>query len=334
MADAEKPERLKGFASSTAAITTVLSFVIGLPSLIFTWNNQGNERARAFAHAVEQEENRWNRLYELYYVALAEEANDKPAKLVEARLQAVCRLASKPVTDFAAFPLGTFFPKSGTAQHEAEKARMAVLRNGLAGMLLDEKRSSEQTVKCVQDQLADEVASLTVSRPREVIENKSATGAAPPAVTATAVQQTKAEVSLASSVQASGPAARPFDPASQPASVTLSAGRTNGWDIDVFWCEGQNARSNLALATAATSQLTAARVRNLLIGRVRLRMLNLERQSDPGYRPVGLEVRGEQREQKAAFTLAAGLSSPASKFQYRPSTQRTPWYLSAFVCQP
>ena len=325
MADAEKPDRLKGFASSTAAITTILSFMIGMPSLIFTWNNQGNERARAFAQAVEQEETRWNRLYELYYVALAEEAASKPAKLVEARLQAVCRLASKPVTEFAAFPLGTFFPESGTAQHKAEHARMAVLRNGLTGMLLDEKRSSEQTVKCVQNQLADQIATQTAARPREAgLENRAEGSSAPPAVVAAAVQQTKAEVSQASPVgvgsqgssngssNGGSSSGRGVDVANQPASVTLSAGRANGWDIDVFWCEGQNAPANLATASAAASRLTAVRQQNLLIGRVRLRMLNLERQSDAGYRPLGLEVRGETREQKAALRLIEGLSAPGA----------------------
>lgn len=336
MADAEKPDRLKGFASSTAAITTMLSFVIGLPSLILTWNNQGNERARAFAQAIEQEENRWNRLYELYYVALAEEAAGKPAKLVEARLQAVCRLASKPVTDFAAFPLGTFFPESGTEQHKAEKARMVVLRNGLTGMLLDEKRSSEQTVKCVQDQLADQLATQTAARPREAVADaKVQSGASPPpAVIAAAVQQTKSEVSMAGPSTAGSIGGPAPDPSSQPASVTLSAGRPNGWDIDVFWCEGQNAKANLSAASEAAGRLTAARARSVLIGRVRLRMLSLERQSDSGYRPLGLEVRGEAREQKVALRLAQELSSAGATFQYRPSTQVTKWYLSAFVCQP
>lgn len=336
MADNEQPSVLKSIASNTAAVATLLSFVIGLPSLIFTWNNQGNERARAFAQAVDQEEARWNRLYELYYAALQEEANQKPVKLVEARLQAVCRLASKPAADFKAFPLGTVFPQSDTPQHQAEQARMALLRDGLTAMLLDPERSSKDTAKCVEDQLSDQLATENTKRERVEAPVTAPGGAMtqPPKVVAVEVETTKAEVSAAQPVTSQQPAQ--LDPAQQPASVTLSSGSANGWDIDVFWCEGPHASNNLTVAMkAATRTIGMKSLANSgPVGRVRLRMLSLERQADAGYRPVGLEVRGESGERSAVDVLAKALSLADEKYRYRPSTQVTPWYLSVFVCQP
>jgi hypothetical protein len=165
----------------------------------------------------------------------------------------------------------------------------------------------------------------------------------PPPVAAQAQIATRAKVALDAPVAAHAPDAV-LDPLTQPGSVTLSAGRANGWDIDVFWCEGARGADNLALADKAARHLAqTVEIRRQVgkapaivtpIGRVRLRLLTIERQREPGYRPQGLELRGEAREMAAADAIRSSLARTGLAFRYRPASQVTPWYLSVFVCQP
>lgn len=336
MADA-KGDTLGGFAAKAAAITTILGFLIGLPSLLFTWNNQANERARAFAQAVELEEARWNKLFDHYYVALADRETAGRMSVAEARFQVLCRLAvDSSVPDFGHFPLpgegslGLLFPEPQTPRHVEARQRVAGLKAELIKLLETASLSTPAAAACVRWQRDDKAAEPLTTRQRvPALTGAPAATAVPPAVTAAVQAQTMADV-----VQA--PAAlpqQPLNPLQQPGSVTLSAGKPNGWDVDVFWCEGHRAADNLRLADAAARKLVEARATTLPIGRVRLRLLTLDRQRDPGYRPVGLEIRGEAREQAIAEQLSADLGAGGAQFRFRQSSKSTPWYLSLFACQ-
>lgn len=412
---AEQPaiiDGIKGLAGSVAPLSTILAFVVGLPSIVYTWNNQANDRARAFAAAVEVEEQRWNKLYDLYCSALSDRQAAGRGDVAEARFQALCRLASRRPADFSAFPLGTMTPRTDTPQHAAARDQVARMREGLITMLLNPATSSDRAVACMQQRQDAADAEITTARPRvaaaapaergRVITGSAAPqavgGSAPPPAPAKAVSApppryedlpplvpieseqasryvrsssrpapvvnaaqvpaaartpppvaaaaqiaTRAKVALDAPVAAHAPDAA-LDPLTQPGSVTLSAGRANGWDIDVFWCEGARAADNLALADRAAAHLAqTVEIRRTVgkapatavpIGRVRLRLLTIERQRAPGYRPQGLELRGEAGEMAAVDAIGSSLARAGLAFRYRPATQATPWYLSAFVCQP
>lgn len=413
---------IKGLAGSVGPLSTILAFVVGLPSIVYTWNNQANDRARAFAAAVEVEEQRWNKLYDLYYSALSDRQAAGRGDVAEARFQALCRLASRRPADFSAFPLGTMTPRTDTPQHAAARDQVARMREGLITMLLNPATSSDRAVACMQQRQDAADAEITTARPRlaatgpgpaanppvggaspidstppppapakavsapplqhedlpplvpteTLVERRIRkapspapapqepetapaprmvmsqapryiASASPPPVAVQAQIATRAKVALDAPVAAHAPGAV-LDPLTQPGSVTLSAGRANGWDIDVFWCEGARGADNLALADRAANHLAQmVEIRRQAgkapatvtpIGRVRLRLLTIERQRDPGYRPQGLELRGEAREKAAADAVGSSLARAGLAFRYRPASQVTPWYLSAFVCQP
>jgi len=331
MAEGEFGERLKGFASSATAVTAILGFVVGLPSLVFTWSSQANERARVFSQAVDQEEARWNRLYELYYSALADREVNGRAAVAEARFQALCRLVIRPASDFHEFPLGWPIADHRSPQHIAASDRASEMRKGLVNMLSNPATASSAAVDCMEQRKGAVAAEASETRQR-VEPAKPAVGAStdvPPSVSLAAQQQTKVEVALSAAT------AQQLDPLKQPGSVTLSAGKPAGYDLDVFWCEGAKASENLQRADVAARALAVDSVGGIPIGRVRLRILTVEQQAARGWGQLGNQVRGESDEDGQAKALVSALNGTADgPFRYFKSSQKTPWYISVFACQP
>lgn len=328
-----RPSWLTRVTGVISALSTNLALLVGLPSTVYTWTSQASERATALAVAVEQEEARWNKLYDQYYLALADRRDSSRMALAEARYQALCRLVFRKASDFSAYPLGGFWPDSGTQRHIASREQIERLRHGLVSMLLNPATSSDEAARCMQQQHEDRAADSTAARERDDAPATSAAPTTPPPVVTEAVEQTHGEVVDASAAHAR-PTGKTFDVLKQLASVTLSAGQTDGWDVDVFWCEGPKSAANLALADSVARALGLGDARGTKIGRVRLRMLSTVKQAESGYRPVGLEVRGEVSESAAARAIAAALSGEREgTFRVRPSAQVTPWYVSAFVCR-
>lgn len=324
---------LTSLTGMVTAISTILGVLVGLPSVIYTWNNQASERAKALAVAVEQEESRWNKLYDQYYLALADRRDSSRAALSEARYQALCRLVSRDVSDFSAYPLGGFVRSSGTQQHIASREQIERLREGLVSMLLNPATSSVEAARCMQQQQQDQEADATAARERDDAPTSATAPTTPPPVVNTVQEQTRAEVVAVSAVPAT-PTGKAFDVLRQSASVTLSAGQKDGWDVDVFWCEGSNSAANLALADSVARTLSAGAAGTTKIGRVRLRMLSTVKQAEAGYRPVDLELRGEPSEERAVNAIVAELKGKNDLlFRVRTSSQVTRWYVSAFVCR-
>jgi len=108
---------LKTISQNIASIALILTTLVGLPSLLFTWSNQSTERFKAFNTAVEREEERWRGLYQQYFAALADksdaDAADKPGKAIvaDAKFRALCLFATpKQFPDFHEFRLGFWQP--------------------------------------------------------------------------------------------------------------------------------------------------------------------------------------------------------------------------------
>ncbi|MEI6486889.1 MAG: hypothetical protein WCO11_11560 [Sphingomonadales bacterium] len=336
--EADAAGGLKGWEANIRALSTILTFLVGLPSLIYTINSQANARAVAFDNALQEKENSVKRVYDLLFSGLSEYEGDKANLSARAKIEAVCIYILREPTDLSNYPLGLLTPSVDTPKHVDAAQRLNDLQFGVR-KILNNNAGIIGSIDSCRNYIQTEAASATERRARTDTAAAPANPAAPaiaaPQITAAAYEQTVQKVVADQKLLTANPQ---LNPATQPASLTLSAGRRDGWDIDVFWCEGPGAASNLPQANDVARRLaspaySAARDA-VLIGRVRLRMLPIVRQRDPGYRPLGLEVRGEAGEGPTAQKIAASLSGTGGQFQYRPSTQVTPWYLSVFVCQP
>lgn len=101
-----------------------------------------------------------------------------------------------------------------------------------------------------------------------------------------------------------------------------------GWDYDVFWCEGG------AEARAAAEKLAAAlNVADPRHGRIRVRPLPRTVNERSGYGVRGYEIRAEAREQDQARRIKPALDAAlGADLVIQTSGQSTPWYISIFAC--
>jgi hypothetical protein len=122
-----------------------------------------------------------------------------------------------------------------------------------------------------------------------------------------------------------------------PTVFTSGGDNPTGWDVDVFWCQGQGERSREA-ATAATRFLAGAsrsdmRIGGQSLGRVRLRSLSPAAQQRllPA---AGNLIAGTADEAPFAQALAAELNDhvPGAGLRYARTPTATRWYVSIFTC--
>lgn len=103
------------------------------------------------------------------------------------------------------------------------------------------------------------------------------------------------------------------------------------WDFDIFWCSssGEKARNQARLIA---EQLLAEQAQ----GRIRVRELPASKNAQSGYKAAGYEIRRNSNEVEVAEALAklGNLVLQADKinFNFRTTTQPTPWYVSTFIC--
>jgi len=103
------------------------------------------------------------------------------------------------------------------------------------------------------------------------------------------------------------------------------------WDFDIFWCStsGEKARDQARLIA---EQLLAEQAR----GRVRVRELPASKNAQTGYKAAGYEIRRNSNEIEVAEALAKlgnrALQAEKIHFNFRTTTQPTPWYISTFIC--
>jgi hypothetical protein len=120
--------------------------------------------------------------------------------------------------------------------------------------------------------------------------------------------------------------------ASQPQGAAAAAPAWSDWDFDLFYCE-----TSPPWAKTQADALANAIVADGAKGRIRVRPLAASKNLEPAYRINGYALVGSEDEaamarklqQFAQNALSRGTAIP---FQVKPTSQRSPWYLSAFLC--
>ena len=103
------------------------------------------------------------------------------------------------------------------------------------------------------------------------------------------------------------------------------------WDFDIFWCASSGIVAE-SQATLIAERLIAEEAK----GRIRVRKLPESKNAQNGYRAFGYEIRRNSNEINVADALGqlsnGVLDNNKIKFTYRTTTQKTPWYISTFIC--
>jgi hypothetical protein len=120
--------------------------------------------------------------------------------------------------------------------------------------------------------------------------------------------------------------------ASQPQSAAAAAPAWSDWDFDLFYCE-----ASPAWAKTQADKLANAMVADGAKGRVRVRPLSASKNQESAYRIDGYAIYRSDDEaamasKLAAFARNALRDSNGVAFEVKPTSQRSPWYLSAFLC--
>jgi hypothetical protein len=331
MTDPTEPKKsfLDLLSGNTTRVAALITTLVGLPSTLLTCSNQEIERKRSFREAVITEEKAWYSLYDQYLAAVTGKADETNFEKNQVeRLKAICQFANREPATFEEYPLGYFFPKADTDSHVSAKRRINELKGALSGAIKERNLiigEGRCTVRDVNAETKEDEA-LDAS-----IKGAPTAGSVGVAVTnetqAQRETQAKQDQKKLEGVKAAALA---------PLSLTLSAGNPEGYDVDIFWCRGGGEEQRFAAAKTLAEKLTGSgqKLASVTLGRVRLRALTLEKQSNPGYPSYGFEVRGEEREARAANELVrfSNANLAGVQFVYRQSTQPTPGYLSMFVC--
>lgn len=103
------------------------------------------------------------------------------------------------------------------------------------------------------------------------------------------------------------------------------------WDFDLFFCEtsGEPARAQATLVANALEDDGAE-------GRIRVRPLSADKNREAGYRIKGYAIRRSDDETAMADKLAAfanaTLQHDGVQFEVQRASQKSPWYISVFLC--
>ena len=105
----------------------------------------------------------------------------------------------------------------------------------------------------------------------------------------------------------------------------------SNWDFDLFHCEGSPDQARI-LASKLATELE----KDGAVGRIRVRPLSVSKNKEAGYQISGYEIRGSADETEMAQALAdfanSALNSNNATFSVRQVRQKSPWYISAFLC--
>jgi len=130
------------------------------------------------------------------------------------------------------------------------------------------------------------------------------------------------------------PASTAMPPPATPARDTWSDAQLSGTSFDVFSCEAGNKASNDAVAARIKDRLE----QNRTSGRVRIRAWTASANQQAGYNVKGYQIRYENaNNEKDLATLIKPVVDAlvsANAFMLYPVQNKTPSYLSLFVCPP
>jgi hypothetical protein len=119
--------------------------------------------------------------------------------------------------------------------------------------------------------------------------------------------------------------------ASQPQASAAGAPAWADWDFDLFYCE-----ASPAWAKSQADELASAMVADGAKGRIRVRPLSAGKNQESAYRINGYALNRSDDESAMADKLAAfarsALPNGGIPFDVKRTSQRSPWYISAFLC--
>lgn len=125
-----------------------------------------------------------------------------------------------------------------------------------------------------------------------------------------------------------GPVASATSSSTAAPAKDTTLGLLKNWDLDVFLCDGAGSEEK----KIASSIVDAARATKQF-DRVRPRILSRELNALPSYGFHGFVISHSADEHKEATALKDWLASNGlGNFQLRLVSQRTPYYMGAFVC--
>ncbi len=302
-----RKDPLEVISRNVAVLGSVIALIAGGNTFLNGLAHDRVEKSTAFRQALSAEEVYWKARYDDYLATFGGDLKDDAR--VAKRL-AIYQLAQHTLPDFAEFDV----PKTTKTGAIAELTSMKT-------SLLAALASKEASGSAVSTALSDDDF-----KANEATTVRSVTGASAPSAPDTAA--------VARSAAAL--------PTTQLLTTTvLAVGRPRGWDIDVFWCRGPNESATYITASTAAASLAQLSTANtpiapgVALGRIRLRPLPVEINSQPGYGLAGNVVRPENRsdEMSAAQALLRTLNAAQpTGFTVSIARSRTPWYISVFAC--
>lgn len=309
-----EPENLQSILDKSARTVTALTVIVGAFFTINTginaWQKAKVEKYAGFRQAVAGEETYWRSLYTDYLSAFDAASVERP-DLRRVKLFAVSRMASRAIPDFNEHDV----PEVLKADAET---RLRVLQTSLLEAVKNEETSDPEVARALLRSAFQEDQAAPTGR--------QLVNGAPARASAGAVDVTRdGAPSAAVSYQ----------------TQILSSGRRDGWDVDVFWCQGEGEGLRFARARAAAVTLAGAATAEsplapgVRLGRVRLRVLPAQLQGSSDYPRLGpIIVRDTGAgEAEAATAIQNKLRIPDQPaYRLVPAIRPTRWYLSVFVC--
>ncbi len=133
-----------------------------------------------------------------------------------------------------------------------------------------------------------------------------------------------------SSVQTSEPVVANVESPVVTETPNVSQVDWGSWDLDIFWCESSGAG-----AKEQADQLKYVIEGEGAQGRIRSRILPDITNQKPGYGVKGYQIRPNANELAFANQVAKFVNTLTNgdvSFEIKQSAQKTPWYLSVFIC--
>ena len=119
---------------------------------------------------------------------------------------------------------------------------------------------------------------------------------------------------------------------SRPQSSEAGVPAWSDWDFDLFYCE-----TSPAWAKTRADELASAMVADGARGRIRVRPLAASKNRESAYGIDGYalyrsEDEAAMAQKLAAFAQTALPDGNGIAFEVKTTSQRSPWYISAFLC--
>ncbi len=329
MAEGDEGEGTDWFSKLLGLLQNRITLIGGVVSAVLAVNagltsctDENLQRTKAFEDRVTAEEAYWNGMYDKYLSAVdatadptEEAARSQVEALRKEKLNILYAIATtKKNTDFRDYALGIF--RLDSVRRDNEYQRLNAMQDNLIRLIKSHSGSD------IKEALASEATADSV-RERDANGNVQAAVVKEPA-------------------DAPKPVVPDIVPLSYDAQI-LAAGASNGYDIDVFWCEGADQQTLFALAGGVARNLAnisnnRQAIGNKKLGRIRLRPLLKSLQTETsGYPSDGLDIRYDTTPSKDELNLAVALQAEIQKsnsthFDLRTSHSGTRYYLSLFVC--